>query len=201
MQKPETDNLLFEVGWKQKALYGRMFHGGKSEKAKDIITVICDKIDEIKRFEMNHKPVKEKNIQDILFPKRKMTFFTEIYDPIEPKLVSTNYLMLHGLLLIRGNSPCNLCKKTEDGIHHILFNCASLAQTRRFVQRCLQQIGVNNFDQFNIIEMTGMKDMPNYIISLYKDTIWKTRRASFSRKINDETVMKSIDYNIRFYLY
>ena len=35
MQKPETDNLLFEVGWKQKALYGRMFDGGKSEKAKD----------------------------------------------------------------------------------------------------------------------------------------------------------------------
>ena len=48
--------------------------------------------------------------------------------------------------------------------------------------------------------MTGMKDMPNYIISLYKDTIWKNRRASFSRKINDETVMKSIDYNIRFYV-
>ena len=122
---------------------------------------------------MNHKSVKAKNIQDILFPKRKMTFVKEIYNPIEPKLVSTNYLMLHGLLLIRGNSPCNLCKKTEDGIHHILFNCASLAQTRGFVQRCLQQIGVNNFDQFNIIEMTGMKDMPNYIISLYKDTIWK----------------------------
>ena len=37
MQKIETDNLLFEVGWKQKALYGRMFDGGKSEKAKDII--------------------------------------------------------------------------------------------------------------------------------------------------------------------
>ena len=200
IQKPETDNLLFEVGWKQKALYGRMFHGGKSEKAKDIITVICDKIDEIKRFKMNHKSVKAKNIQDIIFPKRKMTFFKEIYDPIEPKLMSTNYLMLHGLLLIRGNSPCNLCKKTEDGIHHILFNCASLAQTRGFVQGCLQQIGINNFDQFNITEMTGMKDMANYIISLYKDTIWKTRRASFSRKINDETVMKSIDYNIRFYV-
>ena len=73
-------------------------------------------------------------------------------------------------------------------------------QTRGFVQRCLQQIGVNNFDQFNIIEMTGMKDMPNYIISLCKDTIWTTRRASFSRKINDETVMESIDYNIGFYV-
>ena len=109
MQKPEMDNLLFEVGWKQKALYGRMFHGGKSEKAKDIITVTCDKIDEIKRFKMNHKSVKAKNIQDIPFPKRKMTFIKEIYDPIEPKLVSTNCLMLHGLLLIRGNSPCNLC--------------------------------------------------------------------------------------------
>ena len=113
--------------------------------------------------------------------------------------ISVNYLMLHGLLLIRGNSPCNLCKKTEDGIHHILFNCASLEQTRAFVQRCLQQIGVNNFNQFNIIGMTGMKDMPNYIISLYKDTIWKNRRSSFSRKINDESVIKSIDYNI-FYV-
>ena len=71
MQKPETDNLLFEVGWKQKALYGRMFHGGKSEKAKDIITVICDKIDKIKRFKMNQKSVKAKNIQDILFPEKE----------------------------------------------------------------------------------------------------------------------------------
>ena len=70
----------------------------------------------------------------------------------------------------------------------ILFNCASLVQTQGFVKRCLQQISVNNFNQFNIIEMTDMKDMPNYIISLYKDTIWKNRRASFSRKINDETV-------------
>ena len=70
MQKPETDNL-FEVGWKQKALYGRMFHGGKSEKAKDMITVICDKINEIKRFKMNHKSVKAKNIQDILFPEKE----------------------------------------------------------------------------------------------------------------------------------
>ena len=107
MQKNETDNLLFEVGWKQKAWYGRMFQGGKSKKAKYIITVICDKIDEIERFKMNHKSVKAKNIQDILFPKRKMTFFKEIYDPIEPKL------MLHGLLLIRGNSPCNLCKSVR----------------------------------------------------------------------------------------
>ena len=70
----------------------------------------------------------------------------------------------------------------------------------RLKKICLQQIGVNNFNQFNIIEMTGMKDMPNYIISLYKDTIWKNRRASFSRKINNETVMKSIDYNRRFYV-
>ena len=68
---------------------------------------------------------------------------------------SSDLDLLHGLLLIRGNSPCNLCKKTENGIHHILFNCTSLAQTRGFVQRCLQQIGVNNFNQFNIIEMTG----------------------------------------------
>ena len=50
---------------------GRMFHGGKSEKAKDIITVICDKIDEIKRFKMNHKSVKEDDIlQRDIWPNR-----------------------------------------------------------------------------------------------------------------------------------
>ena len=143
-----ADNLLFEAGWKQKALREKLFDGGKSEKTKDIFTVISNNIDEINRFKMNHKSVKAKNIteSDILFPKRKMTFFNEIYDPIVLKLVSTNHLMLHGLLLIRGNSPCNLCKKTVDGIHYILFNCASLAQTRGFVHRCLQQIGVNNFN-------------------------------------------------------
>ena len=42
-----------------------------------------------------------------------------------------------------------------------------------------QQFGVNDFNQLiNIIEMTGMKDMSNYIISLYKDTVWKNRRTS-----------------------
>ena len=54
------------------------------------------------------------------------------------------------------------------------------------------KIGVNNFNQFNIIEMTIIKDMTNYIISLYKETIWKNRRALFSIKINDEIVMQSI---------
>ena len=100
LQKPETDVLLFEVGWKQKALYGKMFDGGKSEKTKEITTVICNNIDEMNRFKMNHISLKAKNIQDILFPKRKITFFKEIYDPIESKLVPTNYLLLHGLLLI-----------------------------------------------------------------------------------------------------
>ena len=58
---------------------------------------------------------------DLLFPKRKITFFEEIYDQIEQKLMSTNYFMLPYLLPIRGNTLKNLCWNTEDGTHHIFF--------------------------------------------------------------------------------
>ena len=61
------------------------------------------------------------------FPRIKKTYFTEIYDAIESKLISTNYLMLHGLLSFRNNIPCYICGKYEDNLDHLLFQCPFLS--------------------------------------------------------------------------
>ena len=64
-----------------------------------------------------HKIVKPKNIQDINFPKDKINYFLDIYIPLEPKLVSIDYLVLHNLLPVRGSSECNLCGGVEYDIN------------------------------------------------------------------------------------
>ena len=60
------------------------------------------------------------------------------------------------------------------------------------------QLGVNK--KYNIIEMSGIKDMPNYIVNLYKDPDWKNIYVAFRRTTNEEAVMNCIDSNIRFYV-
>ena len=63
-----------------------------------------------------HKIVKPKNTQGILFPKDKINYFLEICIPLEPKLVSIKYSVMHNLLPIRGGSECKLCKGLEYNI-------------------------------------------------------------------------------------
>ena len=50
---------------------------------------------------------------------------------LPPQSVSINSLMMLRLFLIRGNSPCNLCKNIEVSKHHILVNCSSKVRTER----------------------------------------------------------------------
>ena len=78
-----------------------------------------------------HAKYYNKYLSNFVFPKRNVTFFKEIYDPNAPKVVSITFLMLHGLLLVRGNSPFNLWKNIKGNMHHILFNCLSLVRTER----------------------------------------------------------------------
>ena len=40
--------------------------------------------------------------------------------------------------------------------------------------------------------------MPNYIISLYKDTVWKNICLVQLRDINEQAVINSLDSNLRF---
>ena len=134
-QLPETDNVLFEVGLHQKTLYGSVVvKGANAHQTKEIINLLVKDINKVNQYTTTHKIVKPKNIEDILSPKDKINYFTEIYIPLEPKLVSINYLVLHNLLPIRGGSECKLCKGIEYELKHILFECTALTRVRRHVQ-------------------------------------------------------------------
>ena len=56
-------------------------------------------------------------------------------------------------------------------------------------------------NQFNMLEMIDMNDMPSYIISQYKDTVWKKQMWGIFMGIDYKTVTNSIDFKIRFYVY
>ena len=113
-QIPETDNVLFEVGLHQKTLYGTVVvKGANAPQTKELINLLLKDINKINQYTATHKIVKPKNIQDILFPQNKINYLTEIYIPLEPKLISINYLVLHNLLPIRGGSECKLCGGIE----------------------------------------------------------------------------------------
>ena len=76
--------------------------------------------------------------------KNKINYFTEIYIPLEPKLVSINYFVLHNLLPIRGGSECKLCNEIEYELKHILLECTAPARVRRHVQEWLITFNINN---------------------------------------------------------
>ena len=174
--------------------------GANAPQTKELIILLLKNINKINQYTVTHKIVKPKNIQDILFPKNKINYFTEIYIPLEPKLVSINYLVLHNLLPIRGGSECKLCKGIEYELKHILFECTALTRVRRHVQNWLSTFNINNFNRETIIEMKNIKDLPNYIISVYKATVWKNRGLAQLREVNEQAVINSLDSTLRFYI-
>ena len=61
----------------------------------------------------SHKYFKSNDLQGTIYLIEKITYLKEIHghQADEPKLISINYLMLHGLLSFRGNALGYLCKK------------------------------------------------------------------------------------------
>ena len=45
-----------------------------------------------------------------------------------------------------------------------------------------------------------IKDLSNYIISLYKAAVWKNRGLAQLRDINEQAVINSLDSTLRFYI-
>ena len=203
-QRPESDNIIYEIGIKQITIYGTSYVGSKAEETNDIIKLLEKNIDEINKFRISHKTTKPKDIQKIIFPKDKKTYFTEIYDAIESKLISTNYLMLHGLLSFRNNRSCYICGKYEDNLDHLLFQCPYLTRARNLVKEWLEIAGIDqdNFNRQTLIEMTEVDALQNNVISNYKDIILKNRKLAQRHdvKINEQAIINSLNYNIRFYI-
>ena len=188
-QRPESDNMIYEIGIKQMAIYGTNYVGSKAEETNDIIKLLEKNIDEI------NKTKNPKDIQKIIFPKDKKTYFTEIYDAIKSKL---------SLLPFRNNRPCYICGKYEDNLDHMLFQCPFLARARNLVKGWLEIAGIDqdNFNRHTLIEMTEVDALQNNVISNYKDIILKKRKLAQRHdvKINEQAIINSLNCNIRFYI-
>ena len=182
---PETDNLVYEVGTMQKLLYGTDFKRAKSSERNPELLLLIWNLNKITNFKASHKDFKPEDLQNIIFPKTKITYFLEIYEAEEPKLISINYLMLHGLLSFRGNTLCYLCKQYEENLDHLLFHCPFLTQSRELVKGWLRLMGCQSFNRQTIIEMTGIQSgIENFAISTYKYVIWKNRNIAKLRPVS-----------------
>ena len=84
---------------------------------------------------------------------------------------------------------------------HILCECTTLTRFRGLVKDWLSNFNVQDFKHTTILEMTDIKDVPNYIISLCKDIVWINRRLAQLRDISEQAVMNSLDSSLRFYVY
>ena len=62
-QKPESDNIIYEIGIKQKAIYGSNYVESQAEGTNDIIKLLEKNIDEITKFRIRHETTKPKDIQ------------------------------------------------------------------------------------------------------------------------------------------
>ena len=62
-QRPESDNIIYEMGIKQMAIYGTNYVGSKAEETNDIIKLLEKNINEINKFRIRHKRTKPKDIQ------------------------------------------------------------------------------------------------------------------------------------------
>ena len=185
----------------QKRLYGADFKRAKLSETEPELLLLIYHIEKINTFIKSHKYFKSKDLQGIIFPKEKITYFKEIYQADEPKLISINYLMLHGLLSFRGDTKCYLCKKYKESLDHLLFRCPFLTHCRDLVRGWLGQLGVQDFNRQNIIEMTGVSPgIVNYFISIYKDIIWKNRNIARLRDVSEVPIYNSLEDSASFYI-
>ena len=59
-QRPESDNIIYEIGIKQITIYGTSYVGSKAEETNDIIKLLEKNIDEINNLEL---VIKQQNLR------------------------------------------------------------------------------------------------------------------------------------------
>ena len=206
-QSPESDNILYEVGFKQETIFGKSFSGPKKEipeqETYNIVKLIEKSKKEIQQYKGKKKQIKIKDIQTILFPKDNGQMCKQIFQSKNPKLISINYLTKYDLLPLFTNTICHFCRKKKESTDHILLKCKHLEQTRQKTQEWLGREGCNDFTREQIIEMEEIKaGTQNIIVSVYKETIWRYRnRAIYKPAARVETITSNMEKEILHYLY
>ena len=71
----ETDDLVYEVDTMQKLLHGTDFKTAKSSERNPQLLLQIWNLNKITNFIASHKYFKPKDLQNIIFPKTKITYF------------------------------------------------------------------------------------------------------------------------------
>ena len=205
-QIPESDNIIYNLGTKQKTIYGKLFPGPKAEEAlpqyKQAIRHIEKEKENIKNYKTRKKKMRTKDVQNIIFPKDEVHMYKEIFDSKDPKLTSLNYQILYSLLPTTGNNHCFFCKKESESIEHLYLSCQYLRNVREETKKWLLEENCNDFNKRNILEMEGIRrGIQNLIISVYKQTIWNYRnRAIFKPPAKERTIFTTLEKQVKFHL-
>ena len=204
-QKPETDNIIYQLGTHAENFFKTKIIGPKKEiiheKIKPIITKINQYQKNIKNFKKRHKrPMKAKDYHRIIFPKEIKDIDGNIFQAIEPKLVSTNYLTMYNLLPFI-NMPCRLCRREIESQDHLFFYCRETEAVRRTMRIYLTAAGTQDQSANNIIQMNDVKNkIEIQIMSYFKHVIWSYYKLSFSKIISDREIQKKFINDISFYI-
>ena len=203
-QLPETDNIIYNIGIKQKKIYGKTFTGPKkltpNMEIKYIVDKLENKIKVLQNYKTRKKIITTKILHNILFSKENTNYHPELFIPIETKLKSNNYAMLHNVALFFPKHKCNLCKQNFDKQDHVLFHCTFTQQSRIQTQQWLAYFNIK-FTESTIIEMTNITEqLPNYIISQYKYTMFTKKKEAHYKTVTAQSITDKLDKDIRFYI-
>ena len=182
----------------------KSFTGPKKLTPNTEIKYIAEKLENKKEVLENYKTRKKiittKILHNILFSKDNINYHPEIFIPIETKLKSNNYAMIHNAALFFPKQKCNLCKQNSDKQDHVLFHCKFTQQSRQQTQQWLAHFNIK-FTESTIIEMTNItQPLPNYIISQYKYTMWSKKKEAYYKTVTAQSITDKLEKDIRFYI-
>ena len=83
-QIPETDNIIYTIGTKDKIIYDRKISGPKKEKNTEeeerLIKKMVENEINLKNYKKRHKQYRTKDIQNIIYPKEKRYYCKDLFE-------------------------------------------------------------------------------------------------------------------------
>ncbi len=204
-QLPESDNIIYELGHKQKTIFNKNYIGPKIEiiptHIKKSLAKLEPKIEIIRNYKQRHKNLPTKTLQGIIFEEPEVTVYKETLQNNNPKLTAINYLTAQGLLPIYNAVKCFFCKMEQETIDHIMLTCHYLKPLRDEVEKWLA-FRNKNLNKMTVIYMQNIKvGIENEIISKYKETIWKNRIKATQGNLQPmDKIIRKLDQDIQNYI-
>ena len=110
--RPETDDLIYDIGVKQNIILENGHIGPKSEtlnkKIKTEMKTLEENITELRNYKKRKMKMKTKDIQEIIFGTQE-NYNKALFIPQEPKAISVNYLIANNLLATWSSMDCAFC--------------------------------------------------------------------------------------------